>query len=69
MLGFLGLTLVPLICSLLALRYAVRARREIAADPNLSGGTAAMVGLALGVTGTLTWLLVVALLVVSRLAG
>jgi Domain of unknown function (DUF4190)/zinc-ribbon domain len=68
-LGFLGLTLVPLVCSLLAIRYALRARRQIATDPNLSGGTAAMVGLALGITGTLVVLLLVLLLVVDHVAG
>jgi len=50
-LGFLGITLIPLVCSVAAVWFALRARRETARNPELAGSTAALLGLSLGVTG------------------
>jgi hypothetical protein len=50
-LGFMGITLIPLVCSIAAVWLALRARRETSEHPELAGSTAALLGLCLGVTG------------------
>lgn len=67
-LGLLGVTIVPLVCSVPAVVYALRARRRTAADPHLAGSTAALVGLALGITGLCVFGLIALLLAVEWLA-
>lgn len=64
-LGLLGVTIVPFVCSPAAIVYALRARRETASDPNLAGSTAALVGLALGITGVCVFGLIGLLAVVE----
>lgn len=50
-LGLLGITLIPLVASIGAVWYGVRARRETSRNPELAGSTAALLGVSLGVTG------------------
>jgi hypothetical protein len=51
--GLVGIAALPLICSIPAIFLAVRARREIRRKPWLHGREAAGWGLALGLTGCL----------------
>ena len=51
-LGLLGLAVLPIVLSLPAIWFAVRARRTIARTPGMHGRDAAGWGLALGIFGT-----------------
>lgn len=51
--GLVGVSALPLICSIPAIVFAVQARREIRRKPWLHGRDAAGWGLALGLTGCL----------------
>lgn len=50
-LGIVGLVLCPIICSVLAIMYGIRARREIERDPSLGGAGTATAGYVLGIVG------------------
>jgi hypothetical protein len=50
-LGLIGLAVLPILFSIPAIVMALRARRELAADPSLHGRDAAGWGLATGIAG------------------
>jgi hypothetical protein len=50
-LGLIGLAVLPIVFSIPAIVMAVRARRELAANPSLHGSDAAGWGLAMGIIG------------------
>lgn len=50
-LGILGVFVVPLVCSILAIVLGRQAKREIEADPHLGGDAMATAGTVLGIVG------------------
>jgi Domain of unknown function (DUF4190)/zinc-ribbon domain len=66
-LGIAGFLVFPVVCSILAIVLGAQAKREIAADPRLSGEGMATAGLVLGWVGLA--FVAVALLLVFGLAA
>jgi hypothetical protein len=70
LLGLLGLAVLPIVFSVPALVFALRARRTIARTPGMHGSDAAGWGLALGIFGTILGvLLALAFLIGLSLPG
>ena len=67
-LGVAGLFLLPLVCSVMAIRVGGQALREIEADPDLGGADRARAGRALGWIGLVAWAaaVVLAIVILSR---
>ncbi|WP_217915380.1 DUF4190 domain-containing protein [Miltoncostaea marina] len=63
-LGVAGLFLLPLVCSVMAIRVGGQALREIEAHPDLGGAERARAGRALGWIGIVAWLAAVVLAIV-----
>lgn len=57
MLGIVGLIVLPVVCSTLAIIFGLLARRDIDRDPRLTGATMAVVAVVLGVLGILAGIL------------
>lgn len=68
-LGLLGIAVVPVIFSVPAIVVAMRARRELEADPTLHGSEAAGWGLALGIAGTIIGIVLLGTVVAGVLTG
>ncbi len=66
-LGIIGLVFIPVVAPLLALWLGISARRQIRADPSLSGDWMATAGIVLGAVGVALSLLML-LVVVFLLA-
>ena len=64
-LGLIGLSIVPIIFSVPAIVYAVRARREIARTPGLHGSDAAGWGLATGIMGVVLGIILILTVVIG----
>ena len=64
-LGIIGLAILPLVFSVPAIVMAVRARRELAANPGLHGREAAGWGLATGIMGVVLGLILIATVVLG----
>ncbi len=62
-LGIIGIFLLPVICSTLAIIFGVMGRNETEADPTLGGRGMATAGLVLGIIGLILGLLVFIVLV------
>lgn len=62
-LGIVGLIIVPVICSTLAIIFGVMGRNETEADPTLGGRGMATAGLVLGIVGLVAGIIVFILLV------
>lgn len=50
-LGIIGIFILPIVCSTLAIIFGVQARNEIDADPSLGGRGMATAGMVLGIVG------------------
>ena len=69
-LGILGLVLCPLICSVLALVFGYKARREIdASGGRVSGRGMATAGVVLGWIGVAIWVAFLLLIIIGLAAG
>jgi Domain of unknown function (DUF4190) len=62
-LGIVGLIILPVICSTLAIIFGVMARNEIDRDPTLTGRGMAIAGLVLGIVGLVAGIIVFAILI------
>jgi hypothetical protein len=54
-LGIIGIFLLPIVCSVLAIVFGAMARGEIQRDPTISGGGMATAGLVTGIIGVVAW--------------
>jgi uncharacterized paraquat-inducible protein A len=68
-LGLLGIAVMPVVLSIPAVIWALRARRELAADPTLHGSDAASWGLMLGIAGTIAGVVLLGTVVAGTLTG
>jgi hypothetical protein len=57
--GILGLLLIPIVFSILAIVFGVSARGEIDRNPHLSGRGNATAGVVLGIIGLAGWALII----------
>lgn len=67
-LGIVGLLICPLVCSVLAIIFGQRAKREIAANPGLGGAGIAQAGFILGIVGLVFGILFAILVVAGGLS-
>jgi hypothetical protein len=64
-LGIIGILILPIVFSVLAIVFASIARREIEADPSLGGKGLATAGLVTGIVGLVGGLILVVLLLAA----